>query len=316
MNKIKMKRLVGFGLALVLTIGISAKAIDISSIDKEALTYEESVTYLSVMVAAAEDGSEEALLEGAAAEIQRNKKIEGMDLDYETTSFFEDYDTAEEIAFAIKVFLSDEYYVTARALNYRAGPGTDFAKYGSFSYGTVLSALEEYGDWYYVTDGTDTGWCDASFLELYDDDAEAALSSSESSGGSSSSDSYASSSSSYTDDDLYWLAVAINKEAGCNWLSDTHQLLVGNVILNRVASSSYPNTIYDVLHQQGQYPWATRGSYSEPTSRALENAQRLLDGERFCPDNVVYQSTATQGSGTYTSIYDSTLGTTTYFCYR
>ncbi|MGI5972120.1 MAG: cell wall hydrolase, partial [Oscillospiraceae bacterium] len=87
-----------------------------------------------------------------------------------------------------------------------------------------------------------------------------------------------------------------------------------NVVLNRVASDRFPDTIYDVVHQPGQYSWLGHTSLV-PTERAYKNAKRLLSGERFCPPNVLFQAQFRQGSGVYASIYDSTLCTTTFFCY-
>jgi len=285
-------------------ICISTKANGLSFIDEETLTYESGVNYMNIMLDASDAGSDEALQVGTIAELKRNLKITDLQLHYGTTTFFQDYETAEEISSALSAYvatLQDCYVVTATSLNCRQGPGSSYQKVGAFSRGTTVTYLGEDGSWYQVTDGTITGWVYAAYLQAYSAYTVCAYTT-------------AAAATSYSDEDLYWLAVAINMEAGSSWLSDTHQLLVGNVILNRVASSSYPNTVYDVIHQKGQYPWAARG-YSEPTERALENARRLLNGERFCPDNVVYQSTVTQGSGTYTSIYDATLGTTTYFCY-
>ena len=119
----------------------------------------------------------------------------------------------------------------------------------------------------------------------------------------------------YTEEDLYWLAMAITREAGSDWLTDEHQLLVGNVVLNRVASSRYPDTIYDVLHQKGQYPWACKGNYTQPTARACANAKRLLEGERVCPANVLFSSQTKHGWGVYKALKDSMRDTTIYFCY-
>lgn len=113
--------------------------------------------------------------------------------------------------------------------------------------------------------------------------------------------------------DLELLARIINAEAG--GCTDEHQLLVGNVVLNRVASSSFPNTIYGVIYQKGQYSPTWNGAINKtPSEQAYKNAQRLLNGERFCPKNVVFQANFKQGSGVYKAI--STSYSTTYFCYR
>ena len=124
---------------------------------------------------------------------------------------------------------------------------------------------------------------------------------------------------SYTDDDLYCIAAVIWQESGSYWISDKTQLMVGNVVLNRVASSAFPNTIRGVLSQPYQYgpmaysitiPKATNKIMADAIDRCYENARRLLEGERVLPSNVVFQANFTQGSGVYA--YSDGL----YFCYR
>ena len=58
-------------------------------------------------------------------------------------------------------------------------------------------------------------------------------------------------------DDVTLLAAIIECEA--NGQSYDALLAVGAVIMNRVNSSSYPDTIYGVIHQKGQFPPATSG---------------------------------------------------------
>ena len=166
----------------------------------------------------------------------------------------------------------------------------------------VLLGKSEDGNWCEVTDGTEIGWCSAAYVSL---SSEESLTSSYN----------VAPVFDYTDEDLYWLAVAIQYEAGCSWLSDEHQLMVGNVVINRVASSRFKGTtIYEIISSPGQYDWSTLSSCT-PSKRAYTNAKKLLDGERYLPSNVVFQAEFKQGSGVYTSIYDQTLNTTTYFCY-
>ena len=120
---------------------------------------------------------------------------------------------------------------------------------------------------------------------------------------------------SYTERDLYCLSVVICREAAGQ--SEEIKLLVGNVVLNRVASKYYPNTIEKVLTQYKQYgsmwktgvkfpDWATDERIAE--CRAL--AKRLLDGERFCPENVLYQAEFEQGTGIYKHFEGF------YFCFK
>lgn len=120
----------------------------------------------------------------------------------------------------------------------------------------------------------------------------------------------------YTQEELDLLARVIYAEVGCTWIPDWVQQMVGSVVLNRVASPYYPDTIYDVIYQPGQYAPTWDGSiYKTPDARTIENARYLLENGSICPANVVGQNSIITGSGVYTSYRDFILGTTVYFCY-
>ena len=119
---------------------------------------------------------------------------------------------------------------------------------------------------------------------------------------------------SYTEDDLFYLAAAVCYEAGGE--PEETQLLVANVIINRVNSSLYPNTIYGVLTQPYQYGTLRRDGVHFPSwadkdvkTQCYNVARRVLNGERFCPANVLFQAEFVQGSGVYKKINNM------YFCY-
>ena len=117
-------------------------------------------------------------------------------------------------------------------------------------------------------------------------------------------------------EDLDLLARVINAEAGCNWFPDEFQMKVGNVVLNRVKHSKFPNSIKEVIYADGQYQCVTNGSINnEPSEKCLNNARRLLEGDLLLPENVIYQAEFKQGKGVYETYYDEVLNTTTYFCY-
>ena len=102
----------------------------------------------------------------------------------------------------------------------------------------------------------------------------------------------------YTDEDLYVLAHAICGEGQC--CPDEEQLYIGSVILNRRASSAYPDTIKGVVFQRGQYACTWDGNYyREPTEANWRNARWLLENGSVLPGNVVYQAGFRQGSGLY-----------------
>lgn len=118
-------------------------------------------------------------------------------------------------------------------------------------------------------------------------------------------------------EDLYLLSKIMYAEAGSVWLSDEWKMCVGEVVLNRVASPEFENTIKDVLEQPGQY-YGKNSSYFNrlrPSERCVRLAIRLLEGERVLNDpSVVFQANFRQGGGVHTKFVDSQLGAT-YFCF-
>ena len=124
----------------------------------------------------------------------------------------------------------------------------------------------------------------------------------------------------YSEDDLFCLAAVIWQEAGSTYCSDTMQYYVGNVVLNRVASPEFPNTVRGVITSRGQYGTMYWNGVSIPTAkdpitqwaieRCYDKAKKLLEGYRPLPNNVVYQAGFVQGSGVYSCVDGM------YFCYR
>ncbi len=83
--------------------------------------------------------------------------------------------------------------------------------------------------------------------------------------------------SDYTNSDLYMLAKCIYAEARGE--SYTGQVAVGAVILNRVASSSFPNTISGVIYQKGAFTAVTDGQINlEPDKTAMNAASDAMNG--------------------------------------
>lgn len=116
--------------------------------------------------------------------------------------------------------------------------------------------------------------------------------------------------------DLFELSKIITAEAGSSWLPMEWKLMVGEVVLNRVASVEFPNSVEEVIHQKGQYSSANTDYFKKliPFESCVEAASRLLNGERLINNgSVVFQSGAVQGSGIYLKLYDSYYGYT-YLC--
>lgn len=86
-----------------------------------------------------------------------------------------------------------------------------------------------------------------------------------------------SSSSNYTSSDTYLLAKCIYAEARGE--SYTGQVAVGAVILNRVRSSQFPNTVAGVIYQKDAFTAVSDGQINlEPDKTAMNAAQDALNG--------------------------------------
>ena len=86
---------------------------------------------------------------------------------------------------------------------------------------------------------------------------------------------------SYDAEDLYWLSRIISAESRGESLEG--QIAVGNVVLNRVASREFPDTIPGVIFDRVdgvQFEPVSNGTvYKAPTAQATEAARRVLAGE-------------------------------------
>lgn len=85
------------------------------------------------------------------------------------------------------------------------------------------------------------------------------------------------SNSNYTSSDLYLLAKCIYAEARGE--SYTGQVAVGAVVLNRVASSKFPNTISGVIYQRHAFTAVSDGQINlEPDKTAMNAASDAMNG--------------------------------------
>lgn len=87
--------------------------------------------------------------------------------------------------------------------------------------------------------------------------------------------------SDYNAVDLYWLSRVISAESRGEPIEG--QIAVGNVVLNRVRSTDFPDSISQVVFQiDGAFqfePVENHTIYQEPTELSMEAARRVLDGE-------------------------------------
>lgn len=103
----------------------------------------------------------------------------------------------------------------------------------------------------------------------------------------------------YTEDELYWLAKIVHAETFYD--TDKGQQAVANVVINRVNSSDFPNSIYDVIWQKTGKTWQFSpcedgGINREPDERAIENARLILEGKRILPEDILFFYKPTKGN--------------------
>ena len=99
--------------------------------------------------------------------------------------------------------------------------------------------------------------------------------------------------------DYYWLARIIHAESGGEALEG--QIAVGNVVLNRVSSQDFPDSIPGVIFDDEngvQFEPVANGTVTnEPTELSLEAARRALSGENTVGDALYFFAPAlSQGS--------------------
>ncbi len=108
-------------------------------------------------------------------------------------------------------------------------------------------------------------------------------------------------SSTYNADDIYWLARIIHAEAG----GEPYQgkVAVGNVVLNRVKSKDFPNTIYTVIFEYYKNipqfsPVADGTIYNTPSAESIRAAKDAANGVRPV-GNSTYFFNPSKAAGTW-----------------
>lgn len=93
-----------------------------------------------------------------------------------------------------------------------------------------------------------------------------------------------------------------------------HQIAVASVVMNRVADPRFPNTVAEVVGQEGQYSESyLQGTAPESCYKAAEIA---YNGESDVPASVIYQANFPQGSAIWwrSDVDTGYFKSSTYFC--
>lgn len=94
----------------------------------------------------------------------------------------------------------------------------------------------------------------------------------------------------YTADELYWMSRVISAESRGEPLAG--KLAVGTVVLNRVASDEFPDSIHDVIFDRKwgvQFEPVANGTiYNEPTPESVLAAKLVLEGAREAGNSLYF----------------------------
>lgn len=116
----------------------------------------------------------------------------------------------------------------------------------------------------------------------------------------------------YNSNDFYWLSRIIYAESGNQPMAG--KIAVGNVVMNRVASYKFPNTVKGVIFQTNQFSPAASGSiYRDPNWDSQVAAKLVLDGAVVL-DNALFFNVA--GLNSYASrnrAYVATIGAHAFY---
>lgn len=115
----------------------------------------------------------------------------------------------------------------------------------------------------------------------------------------------------YTEEDLYYMSHIVQAEAG--YCERAMIEGVASVIANRVADERFPDTVYGVVSQSGQYSTFSTVDSQVPTDDVIDVCIDVLENGSKFPADIVWQANFPQGSGIYKTL--STSYSTMYFCY-
>lgn len=107
--------------------------------------------------------------------------------------------------------------------------------------------------------------------------------------------------------------VVAGEAGGCPW---EHQVAVAAVVVNRVASPYFPDTVREVVAQPGQYTDAYLSGFDRTPHQCYEAAKTALDGTDAVPDDVIWQAEFQQGTSVWwiSEVDTGWYRSTTYFC--
>lgn len=96
-------------------------------------------------------------------------------------------------------------------------------------------------------------------------------------------------------EDLNIIAKTIQHEADPAWCQWEHSVAVGAVVVNRVRSPYFPDSVKEVVAQPGQYLVSYTYGFDDVSELAYLAAKDAMDGNHSVPEKAYWQDTNVQG---------------------
>lgn len=112
------------------------------------------------------------------------------------------------------------------------------------------------------------------------------------------------------------VAKVIYNEADPAWCEWEHSVAVGVVVLNRVRSPYFPNSVREVVEAPGQYLPSYCFGFDQTPRKAYEAAKAALDGDHDVPEDCYWQDNKIQGTAVWKAFVCDTgwFRSVTYIC--
>lgn len=208
-------------------------------------------------------------------------------------------------------------YVNAGSVNLRKGPGTDYKIIAEYERGDTLKITGVSGEWYRVKIDSNTGFMLIEFVEKgsVPTPTPKKTASPTPKPTATVKPTEKPSSGKYSDDELYLVAQVVYLE-GRGGTSDGFEAIAG-VILNRINSSSFPDTVEGVIFQKNQFTVARDEDNlraQKPSSTIIDAVERVFnDGENPLPSDVVFFRVASSGKSWGSKEYYKTIDNNSFF---
>lgn len=209
----------------------------------------------------------------------------------------------------------DEYadgYVNSKTVNLRKGPGTEYDVLGEYGRYDELLVTGACGEWYRVKLDGLRGYMLKEYVTIGSvptptPEATQKPKATASPKPSATQEPAPTEAPPISEaDELYLAAQVVYKEG-----DRESYVAVANVIYNRVHSSKFPNTIYDVVYQKSQF---STSSLKTPSSAALAAVQQIfVDKNPILPPEVLYFHAASRGTSRDGYNYYGTFGGNIFF---